>query len=98
MFNRVSCRAEPVIISKFQVLPKGSLNWAVLQGRGEANVKGTFQSELMTNDRPVSTGRESGAMIFLHIKEHDADVCAPRLRGQMVVGVELDLFVKGSIF
>lgn len=59
MFNRITCRAEPVIDSKFWGLLKGSLNWAVLQGRGEANVRRTFQSELMTNGRLASTGRES---------------------------------------
>lgn len=37
-----------------------SQNWAIFQARGEKNMKGTFQSELMTNERPWPgpTGRQ----------------------------------------
>ena len=48
-------------LANFKAYQRGySQNWAVLQARGEKNMRGTFQSELVTNERPwpVPTGRQ----------------------------------------
>lgn len=58
--SSAAVRRQPSL-ENFKGCQRGhSQNSAVLQAKGEKNMRGTFQSALMTNERPrpVPTGRQ----------------------------------------